>query len=691
MHFALANNGHEHQITISPGEVAYLGRGNRCAVVVDNQSVSTTHVELSVAHAAGSSSLLLFAKDKSQNGTGILDSVEKSRAEADVRSLSRERAEELRDGAALVVPLRKRGLQGSDLVDQQSIFAVRLFGAIAAMPPVPLETPFSPAPRLSAAASSTFSSTPNAYDPATGSGRWRYGQKLGEGGLAVVYRAEDVTGSLGEVAVKVLKHPERPFWGKQYAFAMHREAQWSLQRIHNESDPRFRPELAKIFVRYLEDHTGYAQLAPLDFDARRRKYEVSDFNWERDGPPLPHTPYVVMELVRGEGVNPLIDRERRRVGVGAREEPPLSSLEKRDLLAQAAQALEYLCSFNLIHRDFRGCNMHVSERLPGKLSLKVLDLGVMISAEDGQQWNTNQAVQAFKCRGDTEEKKRRYDWLPWEVRAGADGQAPAVNFMEPSSSFDMFSFGVLVLHLLLGRSEARAALEKLRTGGKMPDTCSLGVDPELVHRMFAYESSRRPKPEEVVRAFKNGRSLHARKAAAPRSSRSRSRNRPGRPEADPAGIFPEDGEDEELAFQDYRGPREARGQAQALGGTALPPSAPGGSPSSLKEEPSPPVPASCTRAMPLGTSVLSAGGDGHSEFGEEDMVLNFGRGDVDENVEMQLQAISVSILGGCVAGDSVPEDAVAESTASSVALPELPPGEAECWQLCFRVQPPPPP
>merc|ERR1719243_230614 len=100
--------------------------------------------------------------------------------------------------------------------------------------------------------------------------------------------------------------------------------------------------------------------------------------------------------------------------------------------------------------------MHLAERAPAAPRLKVLDLGVMISAEDGQQWNTNQAVQAFRRRGETEEKRKRYDWLPWEVRAGADGSGPAVNFSSPAHSFDVFSLGVLILHLLLGRTEGRA-------------------------------------------------------------------------------------------------------------------------------------------------------------------------------------------------------------------------------------------
>ncbi|CAK0792320.1 unnamed protein product, partial [Prorocentrum cordatum] len=45
------------------------------------------------------------------------------------------------------------------------------------------------------------------------------------------------------------------------------------------------------------------------------------------------------------------------------EEPPqMSTLEKREVLIQAARALNYMSTFGLIHRDFRGCNMHLEER-----------------------------------------------------------------------------------------------------------------------------------------------------------------------------------------------------------------------------------------------------------------------------------------------------------------------------------------
>ena len=46
---------------------------------------------------------------------------------------------------------------------------------------------------------------PDAHDPVTGEGRWLYEGRLGEGGLATVFKAWDCKAGLGSVAVKVLK------------------------------------------------------------------------------------------------------------------------------------------------------------------------------------------------------------------------------------------------------------------------------------------------------------------------------------------------------------------------------------------------------------------------------------------------------------------------------------------------------
>jgi len=154
--------------------------------------------------------------------------------------------------------------------------------------------------------------------------------------------------------------------------------------------------------------------------------------------------------------------------------------------------------------------MHLAERATetSPCKLKVLDLGVMITDEDWQQSNTNDAVQAFRKRGETEEKRRRYDWLPWEVRIAADGIGPPLNFEKPVHSFDMFSLGVLALHLTIGRTEARIRLGEMERAGagkdlnvvEVIDTNMLGLDPS-VHRLMLGPAATRPTPSDVVKSI----------------------------------------------------------------------------------------------------------------------------------------------------------------------------------------------
>lgn len=135
----------------------------------------------------------------------------------------------------------------------------------------------------------------------------------------------------------------------------------------------------------------------------------------------------------------------------------------------------------------------------GVCRLKVLDLGVMIVADIFHEWNSNPAIQAFRRRGDTEEKRRRYDWLPWEVRV--DDKRPMQNFAQPVHSFDTFSLGVLILHLLVGKTETRHLLDNLSGGKtKLPDTSPLGLGSHIVLRMLG-KASCRPHPSEVLAAL----------------------------------------------------------------------------------------------------------------------------------------------------------------------------------------------
>lgn len=554
LHFSIVAKatGQVHLLSLRPGEQRYIGRGVRSAVHLDDTSMSSQHVELTVgpSKAGGASRLALFARDCSKNGTGLRHPAGDSSA-SKLWRLSGAKAEEVQHGSILVVPYRSLKVAGSPGTGQEQgqggpaveeeddgrlQFVVQLKGEqadpslqkaqqapVLVVKPEPQE-PQQPkgdveaTPPLAAAVAAAsrgglsmasnpaieLKEVPDGYVPATKAGHWRYDARLGEGGLGVVYRAFDCLGDHGEVAVKVHKPRSKiPQKDARFVFEMHRESQWSTWYIHNEFDMRHVPEAAPLFARYLEDYTGFAKFGPHGFDKKRRTFEAPDFDWDKDGPPIPERPYVVMELLKGEPLHVAIDREW--IKHKNPEAPPvLNVAEKREILLQAARALEYLAEFGLIHRDFRGCNMHLVSRAssPGGVQLKVLDFGVMICAEDGQEHNSNQAVVAFRRRGETEEKRKRYDWLPWEVRAGADGTGPAVNFSPPAHSFDIFSLGVLMLHMLIGRPKTRAFLDSLQNNENSGvDTTALGVDPAMLRRMLG-PPEKRPHPKEVVAALK---------------------------------------------------------------------------------------------------------------------------------------------------------------------------------------------
>ena len=277
---------------------------------------------------------------------------------------------------------------------------------------------------------------PEPYNHKTKSGRWIYKGKLGEGGLGVVYQASDVLERLkGNVAIKVCKLAKdaKSTQKLKSAFILHREAQWSIQYIHNVKHKEYSQQKASYFVRYLEDHTGqWSQ--ETDFDKERAIFEAAEFRWDKFRQKLVSAfPYVAMEYVPGKTLHSALGWQR-----DAGQEL-LSQEEKESIVHQAAEALTYLSKMGLIHRDFRTTNLMVFQE-QSSIQVKVIDLGHTIFAEEHQCKNKSAVV---RCNW-KEEDKKRFDWAPPEVKA----KEPFVNFSYPLHSFDVFSFGVLTVPLL---------------------------------------------------------------------------------------------------------------------------------------------------------------------------------------------------------------------------------------------------
>ncbi|CAE7243087.1 DTX45, partial [Symbiodinium pilosum] len=230
----------------------------------------------------------------------------------------------------------------------------------------------------------------------------------------------------------------------RHVYALHREAQWSLQRLHNPKDKRYKAEGAGLFVRYFEDHTGtlaieaqnarlisallrmivMTSMPPCKGAEKGRKFEHPGFE------------QVVMEY---------LDHNEAKLLQNLFDiNPPMDWREKRAITKYCVESLVYLSKFNALHRDFRGCNIFLVGRGKG-CKIKVIDLGFMICADDWQAKNPNVAVRCA-WQGITKDQRIRFDWAPPEVRT-----KELRNFGLPASSFDVFSLGILLMKVMRGR------------------------------------------------------------------------------------------------------------------------------------------------------------------------------------------------------------------------------------------------
>ncbi len=152
-------------------------------------------------------------------------------------------------------------------------------------------------------------------------GRYRLEERIGEGGMARVYRAED-TVLLRTVAVKVLRTPV--------------DGAGAIERAHSETTL-----LASL------NHHGLVTL----FDARVSPHDVS---------------YLVMEYVEG-----ITLRERLSAG-------PIGSAEAASLTIDIAEALHVAHSADIIHRDIKPSNVLLwRSPLPGRAwRAKLADFGI---------------------------------------------------------------------------------------------------------------------------------------------------------------------------------------------------------------------------------------------------------------------------------------------------------------------------
>ncbi|HUE81507.1 MAG TPA: tetratricopeptide repeat protein [Pyrinomonadaceae bacterium] len=148
---------------------------------------------------------------------------------------------------------------------------------------------------------------------------YRIIEKLGEGGMGVVYIAEDTT-LARQVAIKFLSS-----LGPKYRTRFLREARAASALSH--------PNIAAVYD-YGETEDDY--------------------------------PYIVMELVKGKPLSELLEKE------------PLSMVRALEIVAGIASALGEAHHHGIVHRDVKPSNIMISERD----QVKVLDFGLVKQLSD---------------------------------------------------------------------------------------------------------------------------------------------------------------------------------------------------------------------------------------------------------------------------------------------------------------------
>ncbi len=233
---------------------------------------------------------------------------------------------------------------------------------------------------------------------------YRILEKLGSGGMGVVYRAED-TKLHREVALKFL--PEE--------FTRDRQA---LERFHREA-----------YAASALNHPNICTIHDIDEHAGQ--------------------PFIVMELLKGRTLKDWL-AEPRAVA-GSRE--PLSAETVLDLTMQIADALEAAHSQGIIHRDIKPANVMVTERGQAK----IMDFGLAKLAHEGTPEAAAVSTQNTATRSPVKTSSSLASLSASLSRAGLSMGTPA--YMSPEQVVgkdldqrtDLFSLGLVLYEMATGR------------------------------------------------------------------------------------------------------------------------------------------------------------------------------------------------------------------------------------------------
>lgn len=266
------------------------------------------------------------------------------------------------------------------------------------------------------------------------SGRYRLVRLIGTGGMGSVYEARDEH-TYRAVAVKLFATPQQ---------------MTTADRVRQEREIRLLSMLS---------HPG---LIPL-YDAGTH-----------DFPDGPHR-FIVMELIADTTL-------LRRLAEGA-----LHNYEVADLGAQLADALAYVHSRGIVHRDVKPANILISDEGSSGFvrTVKLTDFGVAHFVDGSRLTNDGTIIGTAA-------------YLSPEQVAG-----------EPIGfATDVYSLGLVLLEALTGKQEysgtlVEAALARLRQDPVVPDTVASEWR-DLLTRMTHRDPDQRPSAVAVARALRGG-------------------------------------------------------------------------------------------------------------------------------------------------------------------------------------------
>lgn len=320
---------------------------------------------------------------------------------------------------------------------------------------------------------------PEKYDEATGTGRWKYLEKLGEGSYGYCWKAQDMHGKqAGLVVIKVSKYRK----GSAPGFMLHREAMCSIRHIHCRAARGYNPHKAALFAEYIEDQTSYRHLTR-EQDIKKQLDSLT-IKWDcgkLESADASETDYVVMRFYEGASL--------RRV-VAARA---FTVQTARMLFSACCTALEYLSELELVHRDFRSANL-----LWDGTQIMVLDLGLMLPYRDDMSSNTSAVNMVPVC-------SRNY-WMPPEVHDGARNFG-FLSEKKRSWTFDVFSLGAMLCEICSPRQESTndaSHFHNMLCNPQDPQLLEiqafwrgLGIIDDVLPLMLRKDFQHRPSPREL--------------------------------------------------------------------------------------------------------------------------------------------------------------------------------------------------